>query len=67
MKIESDKVNLNIIFSGIGEVTESDVELAAASKAIILGFHTQVESHAEQIIKQIGVQNTLTRCNLSCH
>jgi translation initiation factor IF-2 len=36
-------------------VSESDIQLAAASKATILGFHTQVESHAEQMIKQMGV------------
>lgn len=55
-KIESAKVILNIIFAGIGEVTESDVQLAAASKGIILGYHTQVESHAESLIKELGVQ-----------
>jgi translation initiation factor IF-2 len=55
-KIESTKVALNIIFAGIGEVTESDVQLAAASKAMILGYHTQVENHADALIKEIGVQ-----------
>lgn len=55
MKIESDKVDINIIFAGVGEVTESDVQLAAASKAVILGFHTQIESHAEPLVKQLGV------------
>lgn len=54
-KIDSDKVDLNIIFGGVGEVSESDVQLAAASKAVIIGFHTQIESHAEQIVKQLGV------------
>ena len=56
LKIESDKIDLNIIFAGVGEVSESDVQLAAASKAIILGFHTQIESHAEPLVKQLGVQ-----------
>ncbi len=56
LKIESDKADLNIIFHGVGEVTESDVQLAAASKAVILGFHTQIESHAEPLVKQLGVQ-----------
>lgn len=55
MKIESSKVDLNIIFAGVGEISESDVQLAAASKAVILGFHTQIESHAEPIVKQLGV------------
>ena len=55
LKIESDKVDVNIIFAGVGEVSESDVQLAAASKAVILGFHTQIESHAEPLVKQLGV------------
>lgn len=56
LKIESDKADLNIIFTGVGEVSESDVQLAAASKAVILGFHTQIEGHAEPLVKQLGVQ-----------
>jgi translation initiation factor IF-2 len=56
MKIESNKVDLNIIFTGVGEISESDVQLAAISKAVIIGFHTQIESHAEPLIKQLGVQ-----------
>jgi translation initiation factor IF-2 len=55
LKIDSDKVDLNIIFTGVGEVTESDVQLAAASKAVILGFHTQIENHAEPLVKQLSV------------
>lgn len=56
MKIQSQKAELNIIFTGVGEVSESDVQLAAASKAVIIGFHTQIESHAEALLKQLGVQ-----------
>jgi translation initiation factor IF-2 len=55
LKIESEKAELNITFAGIGEVSESDIELAAASKATILGFHTRIESHAETLIKELGV------------
>jgi translation initiation factor IF-2 len=55
LKIESDKVEVNIIFAAVGEVSESDVQLAAASKAVILGFHTQIESHAEPLVKQLNV------------
>jgi translation initiation factor IF-2 len=56
MKIESERADLTIIFAGIGEVSESDINLAAASKAVVLGFHTQIESHAEPLVKQLGVQ-----------
>jgi translation initiation factor IF-2 len=55
-KIDSKKAELNIIFAGVGEIGESDVQLAAASKAVILGFHTAVESHADSLVKQLGVQ-----------
>lgn len=55
-KIESQKADLNIIFSGVGEISESDVQLAAASKAVILGFHTHIESHADSLVRQMGVQ-----------
>ena len=56
LKIESAKAEVNIIFTGVGEISESDVQLAAASKAVILGFHTQIESHADSLVKELGVQ-----------
>ncbi len=59
LKIESDKVDLEVISAGIGEISESDVLLAAASNAIIVGFHTQVESHADSLLKQHGVHIAL--------
>lgn len=52
VNIKSDKIELKIVHEGIGEVSESDVELASASDATILGFHTQVESHAIDLIKE---------------
>ncbi|MDB2613701.1 translation initiation factor IF-2 [Chlamydiales bacterium] len=55
-KITSDKVNLNIIFTGIGEISESDIQLAAASKAVVLGFHNSIEQHAEQLVKELGIE-----------
>lgn len=55
LKIKSEKVELNIIGEGIGEIAESDIQLATASKASIIGFHTQMESHAEALIKQYHV------------
>lgn len=55
-KIESKKAEISIIFAGVGEIGESDVQLAAASKAVIIGFHTAIESHADSFVKQYGVQ-----------
>jgi translation initiation factor IF-2 len=55
-KIESDKVTLEIIHSAVGTITESDVALASASSAVILGFHTRVDSGVADKAKHEGVQ-----------
>jgi translation initiation factor IF-2 len=55
-KIESDKVSLEIIHSAVGTITESDVALASASSAVILGFHTRVDSGVADKAKHEGVQ-----------
>ncbi|MBS0621305.1 MAG: translation initiation factor IF-2 [Verrucomicrobia bacterium] len=55
MKIASTKAELNILSAGVGEISESDIQLAHASKATILGFHTAIESHADSLIKQLKV------------
>lgn len=54
-KIESTKAQLHVIFAGVGEVSESDIQLASTSKGMVLGFHTAVESHADSMIKQLNV------------
>lgn len=51
-KIHSEKVRLEIVSADVGEISESDIELAAASKATIVGFHTSIESRADSLIKQ---------------
>ena len=55
LKIVSNKIELNVVSAGVGEISESDVQLAAASKSTIVGFHTQVESHAASLIKELKV------------
>lgn len=52
LQIASKKVEVQVISENVGRISESDVELAAASKATIIGFHTQIESHAESLIRQ---------------
>ncbi|NGX57602.1 MAG: Translation initiation factor IF-2 [Chlamydiae bacterium] len=54
-KIKSEKVTLNIISKEVGEVSESNIQRAAASQATIIGFHTAIESHAEPLLKQLSV------------
>jgi len=54
-KIKSDEVGIKVIHKSVGMVTESDVLLAEASKAIIIGFHVQVNSNARLQANQAGV------------
>ena len=54
-KIRTDEVGINVIHKSVGMVTESDVLLAEASKAIIIGFHVQVNSNARLQANQAGV------------
>jgi translation initiation factor IF-2 len=56
LKIQSKKVRLEIVHSDVGEISESDIDLALASKSTIIGFHTHIESHAADLIKQKKVQ-----------
>jgi translation initiation factor IF-2 len=55
-KISTDAVKLKIIHSGVGGINESDVLLAAASKAIIIGFHIRPDSNAGNIAEREGVE-----------
>ena len=55
-KIDSDKVSLEILHSDVGTITENDVALASASNAVILGFHTRLDSTAAEKAKHENVQ-----------
>ena len=55
-KIEAEKVSLEVIHSDVGTITENDVALASASNAVILGFHTRLDSTAAEKAKHESVQ-----------
>ncbi len=55
-KIGNDEVSARIVHSGVGQITESDVALAAASKAIIIGFNVRANSQAKQVAEQQGIE-----------
>ncbi|HVE17091.1 MAG TPA: translation initiation factor IF-2 [Chthoniobacterales bacterium] len=55
-EIKSTKISLQIIHSAVGPITESDVLLASASGAVIIGFSVKVESSASQAAKREGIQ-----------
>ena len=54
-KLNTSEVGIKVIHKAVGMVTESDVILADASKAIIIGFHVQVSSNARLLARQAGV------------
>ena len=54
--IKSDKVLLNILLSGVGNITANDTLLASASDAVILGFHVAVEESVNSLAKREGVE-----------
>jgi translation initiation factor IF-2 len=55
-QIETKKVDLEIIHSAVGPISESDILLASASEAVVVGFNVKVESMAVPAAKREGVQ-----------
>jgi translation initiation factor IF-2 len=50
-KIGNEQIKVNVISSGVGGITESDATLAAASKAVIIGFNVRADASARKIIE----------------
>jgi translation initiation factor IF-2 len=55
-QIETKKVDLDIIHSAVGPISESDILLASASDAVVVGFNVKVETMAVPAAKREGVQ-----------
>src|SRR6266568_543042 len=55
-QIESKKIDLEIIHSAVGPISESDILLASASNAVVVGFNVKVETMAVSAAKHEGVQ-----------
>ena len=55
-KIDSDKISVSIISSGVGAITENDIMLATASKAMVVGFHVRVNPGVNAMAKKNGVE-----------
>src|SRR6059036_3755685 len=51
-KLSTEKVKVRILHSGVGAITESDVLLAAASNAIVIGFNVRPERKAQELADQ---------------
>ena len=60
-KLSTEEVKLNIIHSGVGAINTSDVVLAIASNAVIIGFHVDVVSQAKEQADREGIDIRLYR------
>jgi translation initiation factor IF-2 len=55
-KLSTDEVKVNLIHSGVGSINESDINLALASKAVLIGFNTRTDAPARKLAESCGVQ-----------
>jgi translation initiation factor IF-2 len=56
LKLKTEAIQTNIIYKAVGPITESDVNLAAASDAIIIGFQVRPNPLAKKLAEQEGVE-----------
>jgi translation initiation factor IF-2 len=54
-KISTDEVKVTVISKGVGAITESDIQLAVAAKAAVIGFNVRADSAARQAINETGI------------
>ena len=54
-KLSTDEVKVNVIHAAVGAISESDVHLAQASKAVIIGFNTRADAGARKAAETVGV------------
>ena len=55
-RLSTDEVKVMVVHAGVGGITESDVNLAMASRAVIVGFNTRADATARKLIESAGVQ-----------
>lgn len=55
MKLSTDEVKVKIVGSGVGGITETDVTLAAASSAIVIGFNVRADGTARKLVEDEGL------------
>ena len=60
-KLPQDEVRIRVIHSGVGAITESDVDLALASRAVVIGFNVRPDAKAKEMADKEGVDLRLYR------
>jgi len=55
LKLSTDEVKVQLVYAGVGGITESDVNLGIAAKAVIIGFNTRADAGARKLAENNGV------------
>jgi len=55
LKLSNDEVKVQVVYAGVGGISESDVNLAIASKAVVIGFNTRADAQARKHAEHNGV------------
>lgn len=55
LKLQSDKIDVEVVNQGVGDISEEDVQIAAACGAVIVGFNSRIEAHADNLSKSLRV------------
>ncbi|MGH8669957.1 MAG: translation initiation factor IF-2 [Burkholderiales bacterium] len=55
-RLGTDEVKVTVVHAGVGGITESDVNLAMAARAVIIGFNTRADATARKLIESAGIQ-----------
>ncbi|MCS6811098.1 MAG: translation initiation factor IF-2, partial [Tepidimonas sp.] len=56
LKLSTDEVRVQLVYAGVGGISESDVNLAIASKAIIIGFNVRADANARKVAEAADVE-----------
>jgi len=55
-RLATEEVKVSVVHAGVGGITESDVNLAMAARAVIIGFNTRADATARKLIESAGIQ-----------
>jgi translation initiation factor IF-2 len=55
-RLGTEEVKVSVVHAGVGGITESDVNLAMAARAVIIGFNTRADATARKLIESAGIQ-----------
>ncbi|HEX5091484.1 MAG TPA: translation initiation factor IF-2 [Burkholderiales bacterium] len=55
-KLSTDEVKVSVVHAAVGGITESDVNLALASRAVVIGFNTRADATARKLLESTGIQ-----------